>query len=235
MTIETILTPDGIARLPQRQLDDACCVVFDVLRATSSIVTAFAHGAAAVKPVPTIDAARREAAAAPLLLAGERGGDRIPGFDLGNSPGEFTACAGRRIVTTTTNGTVALDACAGAAHVAAGCLLNLDSLAAVVRGWHPERLLLVCAGTHERCALEDVYAAGLLIAALAVDPAPDDASVLAEASAARWRGEHEQALRQAENGRALVDAGRAADIRWAARRSVYAQVPQRSRDGWLTV
>lgn len=243
MTIETILTPAEISLLDQRDLSDAYCVVFDVLRATSSIVTAMAHGAEAVLPVSEVS----EAVAAAkwertkhgdtrrILLAGERGGDRIEGFDLGNSPSEFTDCADCRIVTTTTNGTVALRACRGGARVVAGSLLNLAAVTADIRSVAPQRLFLVCAGTHERVALEDVYAAGRLLTHLDMDAGGDDASALALSAAQRFGDDAISALGHAENGRALRAAHRSDDILWAARESIYACLPTMQTHGWLTL
>lgn len=238
MKLVTLLSPAEIAQLPERPLDDAYCVVFDILRATSSIVTAFAHGAEGVLAVREIDEARaaaRDAAASgeSILLAGERGGDRIEGFDLGNSPAEFTRCHSRRIVTTTTNGTVALRACVRARRVVAGSLLNLASLAADVRSHSPARLVLVCAGTHDRVALEDVYAAGRLMQTLALDASGDDASELAYSVARRFGSDAHAALTHAENGRTLTAAGRTDDIAWAARESIYNTLPAMQPDGWL--
>ncbi len=236
MTVETILSPADIALLEGRELSEVYCVVFDVLRATSSIVTAFGHGAEAVLPVRTIEEALAFVPGSEgrrVLLAGERGGDRIEGFDLGNSPCEFTDCRGRRIVTTTTNGTVGLRACRGAGRVVVGSLLNMASVVADIRGFQPGRLLLVCAGTHERVALEDVFAAGRLLACLGMEVCGDDATVLAESVAVRFGDDAMAALLLAENGRALVKAGRLEDIRWSSRESVYGCLPVMQSDGWL--
>jgi len=108
-------------RIPQGSVAGGIAVVIDVLRASTTIITALAHGAAGVRPALTTEQARELAAgsgAGPaMLLGGERGGLRIDGFDLGNSPLEYAPArvAGRRIVITTTNGTAALDACGAAA------------------------------------------------------------------------------------------------------------------------
>ena len=137
MRVEAVLTPAEIALLPRRDLSDATCVVFDVLRATSTILTALFNGATRVYPVGTTAEAftLRDTRLPAALLGGERGGVRIEGFDLGNSPREYTPeiVSGRDIITTTTNGTVALRACAGARTVFAGALLNLRALARLPR------------------------------------------------------------------------------------------------------
>src|SRR5712675_737545 len=112
MHIDVVLHPAEIALLPARDLSGTTCVVFDVLRATSSMVTALANGVSEIHPVCTIQEAQALKGRLPdVVLGGERKGDSIPGFDIGNSPSEYTGLKGRRIVTTTTNGTVALRAC----------------------------------------------------------------------------------------------------------------------------
>jgi 2-phosphosulfolactate phosphatase len=170
-SLEVLFTPAEFATLAQRDLRDSACVVFDILRATSSMVTALANGAAAVVPVLDIPEALAWRTRQPgVLLAGERNGVRIRGqdgagdFDLGNSPREFTAgvVRGKTIVTTTTNGTRALRACAGARRVLAGSFLNLRATAREVLRSDAEELLLVCSGTHEKAAWEDTLAAGAL-------------------------------------------------------------------------
>ena len=105
------------------------------------------------------------------LLGGERGGRRIEGFHLGNSPLEYTreTVADRDIIMTTTNGTVALRACAGRGGSAStGAWLNIAAVTDVpARAGSESRntLLLVCAGTESRFALEDGLAAGALLLA----------------------------------------------------------------------
>src|SRR6266568_1846042 len=112
MEIDVILNPAEIALLPGRDLSSATCIVFDVLRATSSMITALAHGASEIHPVRTIeDALSLKSRLPDAVLGGERHGERIPGFDAGNAPHEYLGFAGRRIITTTTNGTMALRAC----------------------------------------------------------------------------------------------------------------------------
>ena len=225
MHIDAALTPADIALLPQRDLTDTTCVVFDVLRATSSMITGLASGATEIHPVCTIDEARALKLQLPdAVLGGERQGDLIPGFDVGNSPSEYTALAGRRIITTTTNGTVALRACEGAERVLIAAILNLGAVAAALRTLEPKNVLLVCAGTFETFALEDGYAAGLLIAELG-DVTTTDAARTLERLAVSYP-DPLSALRAARNGQALAGSGRAADVEWCAQRSWYKVVGQ---------
>jgi 2-phosphosulfolactate phosphatase len=170
--LEVLFAPEEFSALPGRDLSNTCCVVFDILRATSTMMTALANGASAIFPVREISEALRLAAGHPgALLAGERDGVRIlsalsggADFDLGNSPREFTRerVAGREIIMTTTNGTRALQACRGAGCVYPGAWLNLGALARRIQGEPVARLLVVCAGTFEESAYEDTLAAGAL-------------------------------------------------------------------------
>ena len=231
MKIEVILTPAEIALLPSRDLSATACVVFDVLRATSTILTALNNGARRVWPVATIEeaSALREKRLPDALLGGERHGQRIDGFDLGNSPREYTAEAvgGRDIIMTTTNGTVALRACAASDEVHLGSLLNLDALAArLLRTNTPEAsLLLVCAGSGDRFSMEDALAAGALLSRLTVGlPTAGeggDAGRTVRVLYERYRDDLEATLLTTDNGRRLRQLGLEADVNWCARVSVF--------------
>ena len=218
MRIEVALHPAEIALLPKRDLSRTTCVVFDVLRATSSMITALAHGVREIHPVRTIEEARELKTEMPhAVLGGERDGEIIDGFDVGNSPFEYRDLAGRTIITTTTNGTIALRACEGAEAVLVGAILNLAELADEIAWREPEELLLVCAGTFEDFALEDACAAGLLIAALPEARLADSAH--AALAIAKHFSTPLDALRAARNGRALEKKGRGKEVDWCAQTS----------------
>ena len=171
-TLEVFFTPAEFAALEARDLTETVCVVFDILRATSSMVTALANGATAIMPVAEISEAlalRRDQPG--IMLAGERDGVRIPShltggisFDLGNSPREFTKqkVQDRTIAMTTTNGTRALRSCARAWTVFIGSFLNLHATSELLQREPPRHLLLVCSGTFDQAAYEDVLGAGAL-------------------------------------------------------------------------
>jgi len=171
-TLEVLFTPVEFAALPQRDLTRTTCVVFDVLRATTTMLTALANGAAAIVPVAEISEALAIRGTRPdVLLAGERDGIRIlrhltgsVDFDLGNSPREFTPdkVAGKTIVMTTTNGTRALRACTGSKATFVASFVNLRVVAKHIEAIAPKNLLLVCSGTHEEAAYEDTLGAGAL-------------------------------------------------------------------------
>src|SRR5262249_38244053 len=121
-TMEVLFTPAEFYALRARDLTGTVCVVFDVLRATSTMMTALENGAKKIIPVAEIEEALMVRHSQPeVVLAGERDGLRIRAhqtgsvdFDLGNSPREFTRSAieGKTVVISTTNGTRALRACA---------------------------------------------------------------------------------------------------------------------------
>jgi 2-phosphosulfolactate phosphatase len=171
-SLEVLFAPAEFAALSQRDLTETVCVVFDILRATSTMVTALHNGAEGLVPVEEIAEAltlRRQRPG--ILLAGERDGVRIQAhltggaaFDLGNSPREFTKerIGGKTIAITTTNGTRALRACARARAVLAGSFLNLRATADFLAQLSPPNLLLVCSGTHDQAAYEDALCAGAL-------------------------------------------------------------------------
>jgi 2-phosphosulfolactate phosphatase len=170
--LETIFSPAEQKALELRDLSKTVCVVFDILRATTTMATALANGAAGIYPVGEIEEAVALRRNDPeIMLAGERHGLRIQGrdasgmdFDFGNSPREFTRdkVQGRRIAITTTNGTRALRSVAAAKTVLIGSFRNLKGTAAWILGHKPENLLLVCSGTGAEASYEDALGAGAL-------------------------------------------------------------------------
>lgn len=220
--LDVVLSPAEIDLLPQRGLEGAAAVVFDILRATSTMVTALAHGAAGIYPARTIEEAWELRGKMPeALLGGERHGDRIEGFDLGNSPLEYREnVRGRLVISTTTNGTIGLRACEGAREILAGSFLNMDALASHLRRSASGEIILVCAGTFREAALEDILAAGLLVS-LFPGAALTDSAQLALALWRQHGGDLPSALRLARNGRALLAKERGAEIDWCAQTSLY--------------
>ncbi len=234
--IDVAFTVEEVAR---RELGGVAAVVIDVVRASTTIVTALAHGARAVVPVATLDEARARARTWPggaVLLGGERGGAPPPGFDCGNSPAEYTAArvGGRTIVFTTTNGTRALLAVEGAKRVAVGGFVNAT---AVLRwlGQEPADVLLVCAGETGRFCLEDATCAGLLTERLGTARAGAVVSDAARAAAilyAHYAADLGWMLEEAVWAQMLLAQGRGADLALCAALDAYDVVPV-ARDGML--
>jgi len=163
MRVHVALTP---GEFPALTLDGCAAVVVDVLRATSMVVAACEAGCARVIPVADAAQARERARGlgpGPVLLAGERGGEQIAGFDLGNSPLECTPerVGGRSIVLTTTNGTAAMLNASRAGVAAIAALTNVGAAAR----WADSQgrdVTVLCAGEQGGFSLEDAVCAGLL-------------------------------------------------------------------------
>ena len=196
-------------------------VVLDVLRATSTIATALAHGATGIEPSEEVEAARARAGELSALLGGERDALPPPGFDLGNSPAAYTAaaCGGRMIVLTTTNGTRAVAAVRGARRVLAGSLLNAEATARALVAGGAQEVLLVCAGRGGRVSADDVAGAGCLAGSLALLAAaePSDAARVALALFDTWKHDLVGLFRRTDAGRNLERLGLASDLRDCSR------------------
>ena len=233
MRVETYLSAQEAAAA---QITDGTAVVIDVIRATSTIVEALASGARAVYPTLSSEEAIRlvnSLGREDTLLCGERKGLRIEGFDLGNSPHEFTPArvSGKQIVMSTTNGTRAFLAAEGADRVLAASFLNLSAVGEAVSD--SERVVLVCAGKEGRFSLDDGLCAGLILQGLSGegDDRPsndwqlDDASksVLALVKAHNVAAD---LLRETEAGTALVEIGLEADLERCADVDRYQLVPE---------
>jgi 2-phosphosulfolactate phosphatase len=159
----------------QSELASSTVIVVDLLRASTTICQALAAGAQSVHPSVQIDASWAQLAAHldqggtrdQLLLGGERGGERIDGFDLGNSPREYTSSEvwGKRLLFTTTNGTRALAHAHLAERVLVGATINRQAVADAVAD--APRVDILCAGTGGQVTREDLLAAGAIASALA--------------------------------------------------------------------
>jgi len=230
MRVDAALSPLDIDLLPARDLRATTAVVFDVLRATSTMVTALANGVTEIYPVASIPEALELKGRMPrVLLAGERRGVPFDGFDLGNSPLDYRKLAGERIVSLTTNCTAALRACANAGEVLMGSLLNMGALVEYLKEQEPANLLLVCAGTVREAALEDLFGAGMLCSNFReVDMT--DAAKIAASVFRKYQEDPVHCLHESLRGRALMADGLRDDIRWCAHRSLYAVVAE-MRDG----
>lgn len=153
-------------------------MVIDVLRWTTTSIVALSNGASGIEAFERAEDARQRALAVGALAAGERNAHRIPGFDLGNSPLEFTRerVGGRVICATTTNGTKALVAARGAPRVYLAAFVNLSVTAEAIRTLAPSHVDIVCAGSEGQPSPED-SACGEAMAALLRGEPIDDASL----------------------------------------------------------
>jgi 2-phosphosulfolactate phosphatase len=215
MRVHVAFTPAEAQRAPT-------AIVVDVIRATSTIVQALASGYRRVLCCAEVDEARElRARLEEAVLAGERKAVALPGFDLGNSPREFTEPLGETLVLTTTNGTRAiLAAAAGAETVLVGSLLNLDAVAAAAGGANVE---IVCAGLQGRFTIEDAYCAGRIAERLGGERS--DAAEAAVRIARSFPGPQEGLSASENPEHALLEE----DIAWCARESVLDVVPRLAR------
>ncbi len=164
MIVNTALVPEDIRLWDEKYFDLA--VVIDVLRATTTLLFAAKAGAKKIIPASTVERAfelKQELHKEDLLLCGERNGLKIPGFDLGNSPLEYTpdTVDGKIIIYASTNGSVMIERVSRAAkRLILASLRNVSSVVDFVVLQNPEKLLLACSGIKGGMSLEDAYAAG---------------------------------------------------------------------------
>lgn len=161
--IEVCLSPDLIHL---HSLQNKIVVVVDILRATSCITTGLAHGIASITPLQDLEKCRKMKEQG-YIIAGERNGEKVNGFDLGNSPFHFMdpSLKGKKIALTTTNGTIALEKSREALEILAGAFLNITSISDYLKDKEND-VLILCAGWKGRVNLEDTLFAGALITKL---------------------------------------------------------------------
>lgn len=221
MRLDVFLTPGELAAA---DILDRPVVVLDILRATSSIVQALSAGARSIFPVASIEEALRLAntfGRDDVLLCGERKCMPIEGFDLGNSPLEFTReqVAGKTLVMSTTNGTHLMSLTGGASRVLIGALLNLSAVVDELVRTEAEPVLL-CSGRDKHFALEDATVAGLIASRL-MDARPGEwrlnDGALAALTLMRTHPPDEAFFATTASGRLVLDAGMAEDLAFCAR------------------
>lgn len=255
MRIQVSLVPQLLPATPAAR---GVCVVIDILRATTTLITLLEYGAARVIVAPQAAEARVLKAADPAaLLLGEIGGIRPPDFDYGNSPHELVPArvAGRRAICHTTNGTAAIRAAIAAPLTLLGGLRNATAVVAYAGAVARQRevpLTIVCSGGNggRAFALDDTLVAGEFVAlAIAqttttggvpdVDEAADAALTLhrtafgmaSRPDAARWA----LALSETNAGRHLAGLGLGADIPFCAEVDATNAVPVASLEGEAVV
>jgi 2-phosphosulfolactate phosphatase len=236
MDVDVALVPGQTAGWPP-----TVCVVVDELRASSTLTTALDLGCPEVIVTGSLAQARRLARERGSLLAGERGGRDIPGFDANNSPTQLRAIGvrGRGLVLSTSNGTKVLSRVRSMPLVLLGCLLNARSCAQAAVEEASSRGLpigIVCAGRRGRFALDDGVAAGLL-ASRVVEAAEAQGRACQLTDAARAalqlcsaNPDAVAALRDSASGRIVQGLGAGADIEFCARTDSSTTVPM-LRDG----
>lgn len=236
MRVDVAFSP---ADLAHQDLGGRTVFVIDVLRATSTICAALHHGALAVIPFATPDAARQAAVEAPGgILAGEQDCVRIPGFDLGNSPREMTprAVRGRVVRLSTSNGSGLLLRAAAVAEVHVLAAVNFSVTVSRAQAWLEEsgELLVLCAGRDGRFGLDDAYTAGRFLRSVLAGRMRGRGltdAALAAVQLARLHGNRwDRVLRLSAAGRRLIGLGLGEDVRISSRQDEF-PVAAMMRDG----
>lgn len=237
MKISCALSPRLII---QRALPGQVAVMIDVLRASTVIITALGNGSKWVYPVRTRSQAIRakeQLSGENPLLAGERLSVKIPGFDLGNSPLEFSPekVKDRGIIMTTTNGTSALVQLRKARRILVGAFINISAVVDLVK--NTEDLLLLCAGTRQRVSLEDTACAGAIIDRLfskRKSPILTDSANIAHLVYLHYKDNLLTMMREvSEHGRRLVQLGFGKDVEFASRVDTSDVIPVMETPGFF--
>jgi len=210
-------------------------LVLDVLRASTTVAVALANGAKAVIPFESSDevvARAKQFERSDVLLAGERKMKTIPGFDLGNSPREYTpeAVEGKTVLFTTTNGTVALVGLQGARDVIVASYVNYSPVSAMLRAAArgAADITIVCAGRDRQFALEDAACAGRYTRGVTKRLANVRLNDAAQACCLidkRYGDSLDRLFEDAEHGRALAEAGFGEDLAVCASVDAHPVVP----------
>ncbi len=231
MRVDVLLAPSDLTPL---MVVGRVVVVFDVLRATTSIAAALSAGVHEIELCPSVQAARIAAAlcSGPRILAGEENCVMPDGFDLGNSPRAFDAQrhGGRRLILATTNGTRAMLSARGALRLLAGALVNRAAVADALHRDGRDTTLL-CAGTNGLYAMEDHFGAGALLDALLDRRHLDLGNDAARTALLMWRayaGRARELLAESQGGANIIAAGLESDIDHCAQLDIYPVVGEAS-------
>jgi 2-phosphosulfolactate phosphatase len=216
------------ALIPLYTVEDYVVVIIDIFRATSSICLGIENGAEAIIPVSLVEecAAYREKGLE-YLLAAERDGKVVDGFDFGNSPFSYTneKVAGKTVVLTTTNGTHALHLSRSAKKVVIGSFLNLTSLCNWLKK-RDENILLVCAGWKNNFNLEDTLFAGAVVEQLkALEFKLDDAAIAANDLYQIGKHDINAYLKKTSHGERLKKLGIEKDIEFCLQVDLTTAIP----------
>ncbi len=219
MKLEVSMSPEEIS---QGDMQGRVVAVIDVLRASTSIAVAMNNGARSIIPVESVDEAitrSKQFERGTVRLAGERKMIPIPGFDMGNSPLEFTheAVSGQTIIISTTNGTKALMSLQGAREIVVASYANLTAVSAMLRAAARSQadISIVCAGSEGHFSLEDAACAGRYVTAIMKADASmtlNDAACACALIDREYGDNIAKIFKDSNHGQALSEAGFADDL-----------------------
>jgi len=219
-----------------------CAIAVDVLRATSTIATALAAGAEAVQVFSSMDQLMQVSEQwhpDQRLRAGERGGDKVEGCELGNSPLDCTPerVGGKRLFMSTTNGTRCLERVQNAATVLTGAMINRGSVVKYLLGKQPDTVWIVGSGWEGAFSLEDTVCAGAiahtLSSKLSADLAGNDEVVSSIALYAQWQDNLLELFHQASHGKRLLRLDGHEDLAYCAQLDTLDVLPMQRELGVL--
>jgi len=215
-------------------LSDRTVVVIDVLRATSVMVHAISQGASEIIPVATVEEAFQISKVIPrrsVILGGERGSKKIPGFDLGNSPEEYVAerIKGKKLILTTTNGTKAFHLVSSGKEILVGSFFNIGVTAQKCLELNRD-LFIFPSGDEGNFSLEDNLCGGMLIERIMKISgrriALTDASHCVRILCERYKANIVEAFRLSHHGKELIKRGFGEDLAYCAQIDITDVIPQ---------
>jgi 2-phosphosulfolactate phosphatase len=222
--LEVCFTP---SLLPLYDIENSIVVVIDIFRATSSICYGIANGASAIIPVGTVEecASNKDGV---CLLAAERDGKVVEGFDFGNSPFSYTPekVKGKTIVLTTTNGTYAIqESKAKAYQIIVGSFLNLEAVTNYLKS-QDKNILLLCAGWKNKFNLEDTLFAGAVSHLLSKEGyEQDDSSYAAEDLYLQAKNDLANYTAKASHGKRMQKLNLLEDIKFCLQQNLTDSIP----------
>ena len=237
--LETLFTPEEIKNT---ELAGKLVVIIDVLRASSTIVTALANGCRGFIPILSPDKAKKKAQEFQkerVLLGGEREGIKIEGFDLGNSPREYKkeVAKGKTIIFSTTNGVKTLGMVKGAHRIIIGSFLNLQAVCDYCTNYEGD-ISIICAGRKGKFSLEDTACAGMMVNSLrdvfSGDHQEIDANLTAQLLYVKFGNNILEILRKSQHGQYLESIGLGEDLKFCSQLDLFHIVPI-FRDGIISI
>ena len=221
--IDVCLSPELIHLY---DLEGRIVVIVDILRASSTMVTALANGVQSIRPFASIEACKGMRRSG-YIIAGERGGQKVEDFDLGNSPMNYLKeeYLGENLALTTTNGTLAIEKSREAEEIVIGSFLNIDAVADYLKK-KKNNVLIFCAGWKGKVNLEDTLFAGALANLLLEDFESEcDAPMVAIAIHRESKGDLYNYLKDSSHVKRLKGLGIEEDIKFCLTSNQYSIVP----------
>lgn len=223
-SIDVCLSPE---LLHLYSLEDTIVVVTDILRATSCMVTALASGVQAIVPIREVEDCKKMKNLG-YMIAAERDGKKVEGFDLGNSPFSYMDenLKGKIIALTTTNGTQAIKLSENAKEILVGAFLNLESIASYLKKKNTN-VLVVCAAWKGKVNMEDTLFAGALVEQLSDSfSVANDSALMAKILYQESKNHLLEVLMQCSHVQRLKNLGIEKDIEFCLQHNIYEVLPK---------